>query len=270
MRLRRPSGRPLEAAAGRAGRGVGTVVIEALRIAREMLVIPAQIWLLAAELIGAAVLAGWRRMWPFLVAGYELARRALAWAEDSIAPAHGLLAVALFAAAALGASQFVDYRGISVGTPDYAGVDTVAPAPEVDRKETGSAHAYLLLLVAAAAGAVVVASAFGRWRLLRLLVPLGVVAIVVSLAIDVPKGLDEGSAAVSYEGAAASLLEGFWMQLSASAVLIFCGLLAGRMLPAGVEGGLGRRLRRPSLGESGLDSGRVGEPPIGWRGESRA
>jgi hypothetical protein len=53
---------------------------------------------------------------------------------------------------------------------------------------------------------------------------------MISLAVDVPKGLDEGSAAVAYEGASASLLEGFWMQIATAGVLIACGLLLPRYL----------------------------------------
>ena len=43
--------------------------------------------------------------------------------------------------------------------------------------------------------------------------------------VDAPKGLDEGEAALAYEGAEASLLGGFWVQIVAGAVLIACGLL---------------------------------------------
>ena len=250
-----------------AGRGLATAGIEVLRIGREMLAIPAQLWLTAAELIGAAVLAAWQATWPVLVAAFELGRRALGWAEREVKPVHGVIAVALVAAVALGASQFVDYRGISVGAPDYAGVETVAPAPEVDRAQAGSAHSWVLLPVAVLAAATVVVSALGRWRLARLLVPLGIAAVVISLAIDASKGLDEGAAAVSYEGAAASLLEGFWIQLVAGGVLIFCGpLLAERLRPAGSnafgDGGLTGRRRR-GLGGRGVGSGPVAEPPIG-------
>ena len=54
--------------------------------------------------------------------------------------------------------------------------------------------------------------------------------IAIALIVDVPKGLDEGAAAVAYEGAEASLLEGFWLQIAAGAVLIACGLLLPRYL----------------------------------------
>ena len=60
--------------------------------------------------------------------------------------------------------------------------------------------------------------------------------IAISLAVDAPKGLDEGQTAIAYEGASASLLEGFWMQIATGAVLIACGLLLPlylRPAPAG-------------------------------------
>ena len=260
MRLKLPSRDSLPSGAQDAGRGLAAVGIEVLRIGREMLAIPVQLWLAAAELVGAAVLAAWRAIWPLLVAAFELGRRALAWAEREVLPVHGLIAVALVAALALGASQFVDYRGISVGTPDYAGVDTVAPAPEVDRAEAGSAHGWVLLPVAILAAATVVVSALGRWRLARLLVPLGLAAVLVSLAIDAPKGLDEGAAAISYEGAAASLLEGFWVQLVSGCVLIFCGpLLAAQLRPEGAPAS-GRR----SLGDRRLRSRPGDRAPDRW------
>ena len=52
--------------------------------------------------------------------------------------------------------------------------------------------------------------------------------IVIALVVDRPTGLDEGSAAINYEGAEARLLEGFWLQIAAGAVLIACGLLLPR------------------------------------------
>ena len=48
----------------------------------------------------------------------------------------------------------------------------------------------------------------GRRGLAALLVPIGLVVVVIALVVDLPKGLDEGTAAVAYEGAKANLLEG--------------------------------------------------------------
>ena len=75
------------------------------------------------------------------------------------------------------------------------------------------------------------------------MVAIGVVVLVVSIAIDAPKGLDEGEAAVAYESASATLLSGFWLQIAAGVVLVGCGLLlpAGSCEPASA---LGRRALR--------------------------
>jgi hypothetical protein len=243
---------------------IAAVALEILRIGREMLVIPAQLWLAVAEILGAATLAGWRRIWTVLVAAYGIARRALAWAEQNVRPAHGVLAACVGAAVALAASQFLDYRGISVGTPAYSGVENVAPAPPIGQDQAGSAHAWVMLPLAALALVSVVLAARGRWRAARLLVPIGVAVVVVTLAIDLPKGLDEGSAAVAYEGAKASLLEGFWSQLAAGVVLIACAPLLGLYLrPGGAPAAERRRwLRRGAAGETMLGSSPVADPPI--------
>ena len=63
-----------------------------------------------------------------------------------------------------------------------------------------------------------------------MLVPLGLAVIAISLIVDAPKGLDEGIADLAYEGASASLLEGFWIQLATATVLVACGLLLPRYL----------------------------------------
>ena len=47
-----------------------------------------------------------------------------------------------------------------------------------------------------------------RRRLAIWLVPFGIAVLAISLAVDAPKGLDEGAAAIAYEGASASLLVG--------------------------------------------------------------
>jgi hypothetical protein len=145
--------------------------------------------------------------------------------ERMVTPSRAVGAVALAAAIALGASQFVDYRGIEIGGDLYEGLESIAPAPQADRAVTGSAHAYLLLPVAVAAIGALAFTLRGRWQLGRAVALLGAIGVGVSLLIDLPKGLDEGSAALGFEGAQARLVEGFWVQLSASAVLVACGLL---------------------------------------------
>ena len=152
-------------------------------------------------------------------------RAAVRAGERALTPSRAVGAVVLAAAIALGASQFVDYRGVEIGGDLYEGLESIAPAPQADRAVTGSAHAYLLLPVAVAAVAALAFTLRGRWQLGRAVALLGAIGVAVSLLVDLPKGLDEGSAALGFEGAQARLVEGFWVQLSASAVLVACGLL---------------------------------------------
>jgi hypothetical protein len=258
-------------------RGLGSVLGEGLGIAREMLVIPLQLWLAIAEPLGAAVFFVWERLvMPVGVMVVELARRALAWAEDEITPAHAAIAVALAATVALAASQFFDYREVSAGTPAYSDVQSIAPAPPVDSDNTGTAHAWVMLPIAALALAVIVLATRGRWQLARLLVPLGLVVIAVAILVDVPAGLDEGSAATEYQGAEATLLEGFWAQVAAGATLILCGPLlaahlrsrtagASRVRARASRGGrLALRWPRRRKAEAALGSSAAPSTPIGW------
>lgn len=255
MRMRSP----LPPVFTRALSGVAATLVELLRIAREALVIPAQVWLAIAELAGSGVLAVWRAIVRVALAAYRRAHAALGWAQRHVRPAYGVIAVCAAAAAALVGSQFADYRGISVGTPGYAEVETVAPAPEVDRERTGSAHGWAAIPFAIGALVVTMAAARGRWRVARLLVPLGLAVVVISLAVDAPKGLDPGQTTVAYEGVEAVLLEGFWAQLVAGAVLACCGLLLAAHL-------------RPAPGRATAPRGRPGRgrPPIGSRRVAKA
>jgi hypothetical protein len=84
--------------------------------------------------------------------------------------------------------------------------------------------------LAAAGLAALVRAVTGRRRAAGALAVIGAAAIVIAIAVDAPKGLDEGRAAIAYEGAEARLLEGFWLQIAAGAVLIACGLLLPRYL----------------------------------------
>jgi hypothetical protein len=257
-------------------RTLGTVLSEGLGIVREMLAIPLQLWLAIAEPLGAAVLFVWERLVVPVAAGAaRLGLSALRWAEAEVTPARATLAVALAAAGALVASQFFDYREVTAGTPAYSGVESVASAPPVDSDNTGAAHAWVMLPIAALAVAVIVLATRGRWQLSRLLVPLGLVVIGVAILVDVPKGLDEASAATEYVGAEASLLEGFWAQVAAGAALIACGPLLALHLRTRALGGTttstaaGRRrfaIRWPRRrkADAALGSSGTAATPIGW------
>lgn len=172
--------------------------------------------------VGATALAG-----PLGKAGRATDRAARS-ASVLLTPTRALLGVAIGCAALLAAAQFADYRGVAVGTLDYAGVESVAPAPEVAREETGSAHSYLLAPAAALAALILVfAAASRRWQLCRLAALVGVAAIAVAIFVDRPAGLDEGPVAQQFAGAEAKLLGGFYMQLFAGLGLAVTSLLLG-------------------------------------------
>ena len=204
--------------------------VELAEIARELIRIPAAIYLRIAEWLGGYVLAAWLRVWPLFVRLWHLAGRALAWAERVVTPARVTVGVALLTAAALAASQWADLSEISVGANNYIGLEDVAAAPPVLTKTVGSAHLWLGVPLAILAAALIIGSARGRPGLARLLIPLGVVVIAISLLIDRPEGLDKGNQAVAYEGVSADLLTGFWAQLVSGGVLILLAVVLARVL----------------------------------------
>jgi hypothetical protein len=213
---RRPPLEPLKA-----------VAIELLKLVREMVLIPTQLWLAIAEVAGAAVLWAWRRVVrPLLSLAIAAVVLVYRLALRHVTPARGVAVVAAVSIGVLIASQWVDYRAISVGNDAYAGsVGLVAPAPEIGQEHAGEAHGWVMVPIGVAALVVLGLALTGRPRLARLLIPLGIAVIAIALIVDVSNGLDEGTAAISYEGAVAHLREGFWLQLAAAAGMIACGLL---------------------------------------------
>lgn len=225
---------------------------EVLKLGREMLVIPAQIWMLIAEVIGGVVLRVWRRaLWPLALAIWGLLRVGFTFAERHFTPARAVALVAIAGAVALGVSQWADYRSISVGSDAYSGgVEAIAPAPDITVDRAGDAHSWVMVPLAVAALLLVLVSLAGRAKLARGLIAVGAAAIVISIVVDAPKGLDEGTAAVAYQGAEARLLEGFWVQIAAGAVLIACGVL----LPLYLKSAPARERTRRAAGDSGRDA----------------
>jgi hypothetical protein len=177
----------------------------------------------------------------------RVGRAAIRAGERVVTPARGVGVVVLAAAILLGASQFVDYRGVEIGVPQYEGVEAVAPPPQTDREPAGSAHSYLLLPVAVLAIGALAFALRGRWQLGRAISLLGLVGVAVTLLVDMPTGLDEGMTARSFEGARATLIEGFWVQLSAASVLVVVGVLLGRYVRLQGEPAR-RRVRRSARG----------------------
>jgi hypothetical protein len=204
-------------------------------------------WLLGWTLRLAALLG--RGIGALLLGLRAAGSRGLAAAERYATPGRVLVAVTGGAAACLVVSQFVAYRGVEVGQAQYSEVSTIAPAPQTDRIDAGAAHAYLLIPLAAFAVAIaLLALLSGRWRLSRLVSAVGLAGIVISLAIDLPKGLDLGTAGAVYAGAKATMTEGFYAQLAASAVLVLCGWALGINLRQ--EAGAPQRRRRPRRSRS--------------------
>jgi hypothetical protein len=144
-------------------------------------------------------------------------------AARALTPARALAVVAIAAVVALGGAQFADYRAVEIGAPQYSGVQADAPAPEIDRRTARSAHGDWVLAIAAGAALVIALALARNWRLARLLIFLGAGVIGISLAIDAPRGLHEGVAGISYEGAKAILLGGFWVQLLSGVTLVVVG-----------------------------------------------
>ena len=96
-----------------------------------------------------------------------------------------------------------------MGVPQYRAVEEVAPAPQLDRESPRSSHGVSVFAIAVAALFAITFAVTRNWRLARLLLFLGAAAVLISLAIDVPNGLDEGAFGIQYQGAEAVLLGGF-------------------------------------------------------------
>jgi len=200
------------------------------------------------------VLAVWALVAQPLREGAGFLKRVADTASGALTPVRALSAVVTGAAILLALSQFADYRGVSIGADAYAEVATVAPAPERERSETGSAHGYAMVPVAIVSLVLLLAAVSGRrWQLCRLIALGGVAAVVVALLIDRPAGQDPGEAAIAYQGVRASLLGGFYAQLFAGVLLAASALLLGRELRLAEAGSPARSdSRRPRVGRGVL------------------
>jgi hypothetical protein len=187
---------------------------------------------------------GWAWLWPrlrpllaflfgALAAGERLVRggcaalvRAATAASRVVTPARAAALILIAAGALLVVSQFIDYRGVEIGQPGYAGLPDVAKAPTVDVKTAGAAHAYLLVPVGLAAAILGALAMRREARRLGLLVAvLGVVSVAVILLVDLPAGLDEGSQTSRFAGTSAVLQDGFYAELAAAGAMVLAGLL---------------------------------------------
>jgi hypothetical protein len=211
----RPAGRGLRAFLGRIAPPITRGLLALVRL---------PVVLVLALLEAATAAVGWIR--PRL--------RSLASGFGSlvvryVTPVNTVAFVCLVAAVSLGVSQFMDYRGVAVGADLYEGeVGTVAPAPLRDVETAGSAHLFALLPVAAAVVVLTLMAARGRWGLGRIIGGLGLLAMLVTLAIDLPTGLEGGTSGGAYASSDVELLDGFWIQLFTAAVIALCGFLLAR------------------------------------------
>jgi hypothetical protein len=150
------------------------------------------------------------------------------------------------------ASQFIDYRGVEIGQPGYAGLPEVAAPPSVSVRTAGQAHAYLLVPVGALAALLGLLCARRERRGLGLAVSaLGLLALAVILLVDLPDGLDAAADSSRFSGATAVLDDGFYAELAAAGGLVLTGLLYYarpcpiRISSSGRAASARRRRRRP-------------------------
>jgi hypothetical protein len=147
-------------------------------------------------------------------------------ASAVITPRRAIGAVIVAAGVCLVASQFLDYRGVEIGQPGYAGLSGVAHPPTVDVKTAGEAHAYLLVPLGVAAILLgILAASRERRRLGLAVAALGLFAVAAILLVDLPQGLDAGAQTSRFAGAKAVLQDGFYAELAAAAGLVLAGLL---------------------------------------------
>jgi len=200
----------------RAGRRTRTIALASAAWLGPRLRPPA-----AAFFRSLAIAEAWLRR-----AAAALAQAATA-ASAVVTPRRAIAAVAIFAGACLVVSQFLDYRGVEIGQPGYAGLGEVAAPPTVDVKVAGEAHSYLLVPVGLAAmglGVLLGRRRGPRWTGLAVL-GLGLVSLAVILLVDLPAGLDAGAQTSRFAGASAVLDDGFYAELAAAGGLVIAGLL---------------------------------------------
>ena len=134
-----------------------------------------------------------------------------------VVPALLLVAAAL----ALIAAEFLTMREIKAVTAVPAGGTTTG----------GAHHGYALAVIGVASLAMTYGAVRGGSRpAAAALVALGVVALAIVLAIDLPGSNDEGLIGRTYDLAEASPAIGFWVELGGAIALLLGGLLVLRGL----------------------------------------
>jgi hypothetical protein len=177
-----------------------------------------------ARPVAVLFLRGFGRIERMLRRASLAATRSATRASALVTPRRAICVVVVASSVCLAVAQFVSYRSIEIGGSAYAGLP--ADAPTVGGKTAGEASSYVLVAVAVlAALAGILALRPGRRGLARAVVVLGLLAVAVILAIDMPTGLDASTQASRFSGATAVLEPAFYAQLAAAAGLILGGLL---------------------------------------------
>ncbi len=156
-------------------------------------------------------------------------RGVVAGLDNRLTPRRLAMVVAVAAGILLLASQFVDYRGVGIGQPEYEDVAAITAAPMAETETPWDAHGPLVAVLGLIAAVGTVAGLFGQGARSRRATLVGgaaaLMAVAVILLVDLPQAGDVGVLAEQYADTEALLLEGFYAQLSAAAVLIFCAAL---------------------------------------------
>jgi hypothetical protein len=200
-------------------------------------------WRVAAPALLAAAALLWRGLrpllrWAFLAlalaeallrAGGRIGARAATAAGTVLTPRRALGLVIAAAGGLLIVSQFLDYHGVQIGQPGYAGLGNVAKPPTVDLKTAGEAHSWVLVPVGALAvllGLAVILRGGRAGRLAALgAIVAGAASLAVILLVDLPSGLDVGAQSSRFAGASAVLEKGFSAELAAAGGMVLGGVL---------------------------------------------
>jgi len=182
-----------------------------------------------------------------LLRAAAISRRAATAASAVITPQRAICLTIFGAAACLIAAQFVEYRAVELGQQGYAGLPA-AEAPTTGGETAGAASAYLLVPVGLLAAALAGWAALDERRrgLGRVVFALGLLSLATILIVDLPAGLDVGSAAARFSGAEAVLYDAFYAQIAAAGGLILGGLLLSGKASR-IRRRHGYRPRKPSL-----------------------
>lgn len=245
---------PARDTAGRLGRKLATILAPVTRPIRALLGkiapfiawVPVGIAALLAFLLSSIASAIERLQRAYRYRLIPALSDAVDFLSQRLTPTLIAAVCAVIASGLLIGSQFLEYRGVAVGAPLYKGEIAVdAPAPITATAIAGDAHFWVMIPIAlVAALASLVAARRGNRTLALAVSALGAAAVVVTLAVDLPKGLDPVYA-LPYSDAVTRLLGGFWAELFSALALFVSGVMLAR---GDTPRRAIRRVRQPSPG----------------------